>query len=62
MNPLAFLLIAVVVSVLGTIILWSRHRESDSPEASVEAFNAKMRALSDDPVVNDQHDDGERRP
>lgn len=48
MNALVFLALAAGASIVGTIVLWARHRETDSPEASVEEFSAKMRALSDD--------------
>jgi len=53
-----FLALAAAVSVVGTVVLWARHRHTDSPDASIEAFNNKMRALSDDgprgPVRDDE--------
>ena len=48
MNPLVFLGIALVVSVLGILVLWSRSRQPNTPDASIAEFNAKLRALSGD--------------
>lgn len=45
MNPFIFLLFAVVLSVLGTIVLWARHRETKSTDSSIGEFDAKMKAL-----------------
>jgi hypothetical protein len=45
---LAFLLIAVVVSALGTLVLWMRNRGSTSLDHGVEEFQREMRALSPD--------------
>lgn len=53
---LAFLLIAVLVSVIGTLIIWMRSRGSTSVDHGVEEFQREMRALSPD-----KHDD-DRRP
>ena len=51
MNGVVFLALALVISVIGTIVLWARHRQpADTPDASIEEFRAKMRALSDDDV------------
>lgn len=61
MTALSFLLIALVVSVVGTVVLWARHRQSDSPDASIDEFNAKMRALSDERPVRSPWDNDESR-
>jgi hypothetical protein len=45
---LAFLLIAVLVSGLGTFVLWMRNRDSTSLDHGVEEFQREMRALSPD--------------
>lgn len=46
MSPLFFLALALVVSVVGTLVLWIRHREPDTPDATIDEFRSKMRALS----------------
>jgi hypothetical protein len=53
---LAFLLIAVVVSVVGTLVIWMRNRGSTSVDHGVEEFQREMRALSPD-----KRDDDRRR-
>ena len=53
---LAFLLIAVVVSVVGTLVLYMRNRGSTSVDHGVEEFQREMRALSPD-----RRDDDRRR-
>lgn len=46
MSPLAFLLLAVVIAVVGTVALWLRQRQPTSIEASIEEFHREMRALA----------------
>lgn len=53
---LAFLLIAVVVSVVGTLVIYMRNRGSTSVDHGVEEFQREMRALSPD-----KRDDDRRR-
>ena len=53
---LAFLFIAVVVSVLGTLVLYMRNRGSTRVDHGVEEFQREMRALSPD-----KRDDDRRR-
>ncbi|MEZ5239592.1 MAG: hypothetical protein R2716_11845 [Microthrixaceae bacterium] len=48
MSPLLFLGAAVVISVVGTLILWLRHRDTSGPDASIDEFRSKMRALSEE--------------
>lgn len=49
MSNLAFLLLAVLMSAVGVLVLWWRHRpRSSSPTASIEEFAEKMRALAPD--------------
>lgn len=45
MNPFIFLLFAVALSVVGTIVLWARHREPKSTDSSIGEFDAKLKAL-----------------
>jgi hypothetical protein len=53
---LAFLFIAVLVSALGTLVLWMRNRGSTSLDHGVQEFQREMRALSPD-----KRDDDRRR-
>ena len=55
MGSLAFLLVAVVLSVVGLIVLWARHREPDTAESSIEEFARTRQALSRDPADGRGH-------
>ena len=46
MNNAVYLLVAAVVSAIGMLILWLRHRTPTSTMSSIDEFNDKMRALS----------------
>jgi hypothetical protein len=49
MGPLIFLGLVVVVSIVGTLVLWARSRpRAASTESSIADFNAKLQALSGD--------------
>lgn len=48
MSNLVFLLVAVVVSGVGVLVLWLRHRPPSSPTASIDEFRGKMQALAPD--------------
>lgn len=52
MSGAVFLLIAVVISVLGSLALWLRHSKPTSLESSVDNFTREMKALAprDDPA------------
>jgi hypothetical protein len=54
---LAFLLIAVVVSVIGTLVLWLRNRDTTTLDQGIDEFRREMNALSPDKPVDDR-----RRP
>jgi hypothetical protein len=43
---LAFLLIAVVVSTVGTLVLWARNRDATTLDQGIDEFQREMRALS----------------
>jgi hypothetical protein len=47
-SNLAFLLTAVVISVVGVTVLVLRSRPPSSPHSSIEQFHEKMRALAPD--------------
>lgn len=46
MSALAFLLLAVVLSAVGSAVLVLRHRKPTGLTASIEAFRAEMEALA----------------
>ena len=50
MSGAAFLLIAVVIAVVGSLIVWFRHRTPKHVESSVDAFRREMDALSKPPT------------
>ena len=45
-NNAVYLLVAAMVSAIGMLILWLRHRTPTSSMSSIDEFNDKMRALS----------------
>lgn len=46
MSAVVFLLIAVVISLIGTIVLYVRNRPPSSLEAGIDSFRREMRALA----------------
>lgn len=58
MNALAFLLIVIVVSALGSLVVWLRHRSPTTLESGIEAFQREMEALA--PPDEDEHDRRDR--
>ncbi len=46
MSNLAYLGIAVVISVVGCLVLWLRYRRPQSMEESVRAFSRELEALA----------------
>lgn len=46
MNALVFLGIVIVVSALGSLIVWLRHRSPTTLESGIEAFQREMEALA----------------
>ena len=60
MNGLVFLLIAVALSVGGSLVLYLRHRDPTSVDHAVEEFQREMRALAPDRPTDRR--DVDRRP
>lgn len=58
MNALVFLLIVLVVSGIGSAILWYQHRSPNTLESGIEAFQREMEALAppDDEPRHDRRD------
>ena len=50
MSGVGFLLIAVVVAAVGSLIVWVRHRKPTHFMSSVDDFPREMDALSTPPV------------
>lgn len=48
MSALGFLLVALVLSVAGSVILWMRSRQPTSMESGIEEFRRGMDALKPD--------------
>jgi hypothetical protein len=48
-SGLVFLLVALLLSVVGSLALWLRHREPTSVERSVDDFSREMHALAPPP-------------
>ncbi|MDP8987672.1 MAG: hypothetical protein M3N11_04915 [Actinomycetota bacterium] len=46
MSGLIFLVVALLLSVVGSVALWLRHREPTSVERSVDDFTREMHALA----------------
>jgi hypothetical protein len=55
---LAFLLIAVVVSTIGTLVLWVRNRDTTTLDQGIDAFQREMKALSPDKQADDRRRTG----
>jgi hypothetical protein len=51
---LAFLSIAVVVSVVGSLVLWVRNRDTTTLDQGIDAFQREMKALSPDKQTDDR--------
>lgn len=46
MSGLVFLVVALALSVVGSVALWLRHREPTSVERSIDDFTREMHALA----------------
>jgi hypothetical protein len=46
MNALVFLFLVLVVSGIGSAILWYQHRSPNTLESGIEAFQREMEALA----------------
>ena len=49
MSGVGFLMIVVVISVVGSIIVWLRNRQPNDPLSSVGDFQREMQALGSTP-------------
>lgn len=46
MSNLIYLLIAIALSVIGSLVLWARTRQPRSVESGIEQFARELRALA----------------
>lgn len=46
MSSLVYLLVAVALSIIGSLILWYRHRRPRSLEYGIDEFSRELRALA----------------
>ena len=49
---MGFLLVALLLSILGSLVLWLRHRQPTSLDHGVDEFRREMNALRPDPRWN----------
>lgn len=54
MSNLLYLLVAVALSVVGSLILWLRHRKPRSLESGIDEFTRELRALAPKRERNDR--------
>ena len=59
MMNLVYLGLAVLLSMLGSLVLWLRHRKPRSMEAHMQRFARELEALAPDPDWNRR---GRRQP
>ncbi|MCU1376029.1 MAG: hypothetical protein JWO68_3315 [Actinomycetia bacterium] len=48
MSPIVFLLVALLVSVGGSLVLWLRHRDPTTMDHGIDEFQREMKALAPD--------------
>ena len=46
MSSLAYLAIAILLSILGSLLLWYRHRRPKSLESGIDEFSRELKALA----------------
>ena len=46
MSNLAFLLVPLGASVVGSVLLWARHRKPTSVESGIDQFHRGLQALA----------------
>ncbi|MEO7837029.1 MAG: hypothetical protein ABIS21_05255 [Acidimicrobiales bacterium] len=51
MTNLVYVLLAVTVSLLGSLVMWYRHRQPRSLEYGIDEFQRELQALAPDQSV-----------
>lgn len=57
-SSVAFLVVAVGASIVGSMLIWLRHRKPTTFMSSIDEFQREMQALAREP---EQHDGRRRR-
>lgn len=52
-GSVAFLVVAVLASVVGSFVLWLRHRQPTTFTSSIDEFQREMQALAREPSAPD---------
>ena len=61
MSNLLYLLVAILLSIIGSLILWYRHRRPRSMESGIDEFNRELKALAPEQRAEQRERDRERR-
>jgi hypothetical protein len=59
-SNLVYLLVALVLSVTGSLILWFRHRRPTSLESGIDSFSRELKALAPDRRERERERERER--
>lgn len=62
MSPAAFLLIAVVVGVVGSLYVVARQRQTQRPDHAMDEFRREMQALAPTPPPGSVEEQPQRLP
>lgn len=58
MSSLVYLLVALTLSIMGSLILWYRHRRPKSLESGIDEFSRELKALAPKQGQRDQESRG----
>ena len=61
MSNLLYLLVAILLSIIGSLILWYRHRRPRSMESGIDEFNRELKALAPENRGEQRERERERR-
>ena len=61
MSNLLYLLVAILLSIIGSLILWYRHRRPRSMESGIDEFNRELKALAPEKRAEQRERERERR-
>lgn len=61
MSNLLYLLVAILLSIIGSLILWYRHRRPRSMESGIDEFNRELKALAPEQRAEQRERERERR-
>jgi hypothetical protein len=61
MSGLVFLMAALALSVVGSLVLWLRQRQPTSFDQGIDDFSMEMKALAPPPTLRTGRSAGERQ-